>query len=616
MTRTHATRTKSMRPLASPQRQFCQVTFLAIATAVSGLSAQTTLAAPPQDAQQTPEFTLRANARLTIVDVTAFDSRENQIHGLPETAFTVLEDGKPMTIKSFSEIGKATPLVVRTPPKLPPDVHTNLQPPPTTSAVNILLIDALNTGTAEQVFIKDETTKFIKGMQPGTRIAIMSLGAKLRLLQGFTSDPEILLAAVNTKKNRSLPSPFIDSSSEDIGNAMMDLASDDVAAALTEFQNEQSSFQTDMRNRMTLEALNQIAAYLSGIKGRKNLIWFTAGVPLQMFPQGGRDDLAAMTDYSRDIRRTTDLLTAAQVSIYPVDATGVTTLPTASVVSHPPAGAFSGKGDAMGTAIQANTMKNAQSHLAMEAIAEATGGIAYYNTNGLKEAVNKAIENGQNYYTISYVPPDPNFDGKFHRITVKVANPGVHLAYRTGYYSDDIARNEITPGLTLATAAPEPYGTNMAASMGRGVPTSSQILFTLRVDPQSDSVNPPDTKTVGNLDPKLHGKPLRRYVFSYSVPAAGRQLIFKQDADKSYKGTVEFDIAAYDVYGKLITSISQTMNLGLTPDRFQQFQNKPLQLVQALDLPLGETFVRAGILDAVADKTGTLEVPLEVTRKP
>jgi hypothetical protein len=32
-----------------------------------------------------------------------------------------------------------------------------------------------------------------------------------------------------------------------------------------------------MRNRMTLEALNQIAAYVAGIKGRKNLIWFTEG---------------------------------------------------------------------------------------------------------------------------------------------------------------------------------------------------------------------------------------------------------------------------------------------------------------------------------------------------
>ena len=393
----------------------------------------------------------------------------------------------------------------------------------------------------------------------------------------------------------------------------MDVANTDAAAGLQEFQNEQASFQTDMRNRMTLEALNQIAAYLSGIKGRKNLIWFTSGMPLQVFPQGGVNDLASMTDHSRDLRRTTDLLAAAQIAVYPVDAGGVMTNPSASVVS-PSTGFSSGRGDSMGKAITAFSMKTGQQHLGMEAVAEATGGIAYYNTNGLKEAAAKAIENGENYYTLSYIPPDPNFDGLFHKITVKVNVPGVHLAYRKGYYSDDIARNQITPGITLATSAPEPYGNNMQASMGRGVPTSSQLLFTARIEPQSNTINPLGAKVIGTLDPKLQGKPLRRYEFQYSLP--GRQIVFNEAPDKSYKGSLEFDIAAYDVYGKLITSISQTIDLSLTEDRYQLLQKKPFELLQHLDLPPGEIFVRVGILDATSDKTGTIEIPLEVTRKP
>jgi VWFA-related protein len=567
----------------------------------------------PAQNQDANGFTLKVYSRLTVVDVTVVDSKENPVHGLPESAFTILEDGKPQPIRSFTEVGKEPPPVTRQFPKLPPHIYTNLQPAPASNAVNVLLLDSLNTGPQDQVFVKQETVNYLKSMQPGTKIAIMMLGSSLRLVQGFTSDPEVLIAALKTKKNRPLPSPFSDVDTGDIETSVADVADADAAAMLQEFQNEQTSFQTDIRNRMTMEALDQIAAYLAGVKGRKNLIWFTAGIPLQMFPQGGTDDLAAMTDYTKELRKTTDELTAAQIAVYPVDARGVMTNPSASVV-HPPTGFSSGRGDSMGKAIAAFDMKTGQEHLGMDAIADATGGEAYFNTNGLKEAVQKAVSNGQNYYALSYVPPDPEYDGLFHKISVKVNVPGLHLSYRKGYFADDVARNEIKPGITLATKAPEPYGNNMQASMGRGVPTSSQILFTVRVEQHGDAVNPAGAKVLGTLDPKLQGKTLRRYDFQYSIP--GRQITFNQDADKTHKGALEFDIAAYDVYGKLITSISQTIDLKLTDERYQALQRGPFQLEQGIDLPMGEIFLRLGVLDTVSDKTGTIEIPIDVNRKP
>jgi len=592
------------------------VSLIAAAVVFSGVSvplqAQNLAPATQQPGDSSSTFTLKTYSRLTVVDVLVYDGKENPVHNIPQSAFTVLEDGKPQPLRAFAEYSAATPLVTRQFPKLPPHIYTNRQPAPTTTAVNILLLDSLNTSPADQVFVKDEATRYLKSMQPGTRIAIMGLSSHLRLLQGFTSDTSILLAALNMKKNRALPSPFIDNATPDAVDSLMDVVDADTASALQEFENEQSSFQADMRNRMTMEALNQIAAYVADIKGRKNLIWFTDGMPLQVFPQGGVNDLAAMTDYTKDLRHTTDLLTASQVAVYPVDANGVQANPSASVV-HPPTGFASGRGDSMGKAIANFDVKASQAHLGMEAVAEATGGIAYYNTNGLKEAVGKAVNNGENYYTVAYAPPDPNFDGKFHKVTVKVNTPGVHLSYRNGYYSDNIAHNEMTPGLTLATTAPEPYGNNMAASMGRGVPTSSQLLFTVRVEPHDDGLVPSKGKVLGTLDPKLTGKPLRRYDFQYSLP--GRQITFKDGADKTHQGTLEFDIDAYDVYGKLATSISQTINLNLTDDRYQLLQKKPFELLQGLDLPAGELFVRMGILDANADKLGTLEIPLDISTK-
>jgi VWFA-related protein len=569
--------------------------------------------APANQETQPAMQTLQVFSRETVVDVTVTNSKGESLTGLSKADFTILEDGKPQPIRGFTEYGKAIPPVVKAPPVLPPHFYTNLQPAPTTSAVNILLLDALNTGAVDQVFMKQETLRYLKSMPPGTRVAIMGLSSRLRLLQGFTSDPKILEAVVDSKKNRSMPSPFIDTDTNDSLDSMMDMVDDATAASLQEFENEQNAFQTDMRNRMTLEALNQIAAYMAGVKGRKNLIWFTAGMPLQMFPQGGVNDNASMTDYTKDLRKTTDLLTAAQVAVYPVDARGLFNNPANSAANGAARGIASGKGDSMASSNAAFLQKTAGEQLGMEAIAQATGGVAYYNTNGLKEAVGKAIENGANYYSISYVPPNPAFDGAFHSITVKVNRPNVKLAYREGYYADDVAHNQITPGLTLATTAPEPYGNNMAASMGRGVPTSSQILFTVSVDPASDTVNPPEMKVQGVLDPKLQAKPLRRYLFKFSMP--GSQVTFTDAPGGMHKAAVEFDLASYDVYGKLITSLSQSVNLPLTTERLQKLQTSPIQVTMGLDLPLGEQFVRLGILDANSDKVGTLEIPLSVTKK-
>jgi VWFA-related protein len=604
---------------------------LGVAAGIAGLShgmgwGQATGAAAPAPAPSSDSAgttTLQVFSRETVVDVTVMDAKGGPIRNLKASDFVIEEDGKPQPIRGFQEYGKDTPPVERVPPKLPPDVYTNVQPQPTTSAVNILLLDALNTAPADQMFMKQESMRYLKSMPKGTRVAVLGLSTRLRILQGFTADPAVLIAAVDSKKNRALPSPFIDNDTGETIDSLMDVVDDGTAASLAEFENEQATDQQEMRNRMTLEALDQIAAYVAGIKGRKNLIWFSSGIPLNIFPDiapgsqaTGTNGFQGMEDFTKDVRKTTDLLAAAEVAVYPLDARGLFNDPGNSAAA-PETGlsqqAIAKKAQKDAAAKLKFAQKTAQEHLSLEAVAEATGGIAFYNTNDLKTAVGKAIDNGANYYTLSYVPPTLAFDGRHHSINVKVDRPGVRVLYRNGYNADDIAQNAITPELTLATTAPEPYGNNMQASMERGVPTSSQLLFTVRVDPLTDTVNPPGTKVQGTLDPKLQGKPLRRYEFRFSMP--GRQISFTDAPDGMHKGSLEFDVAAYDVYGKLITDLSQSIDLPLTADRYKQLQGSPFGVVQQLDLPPGEMFVRIGILDRVSDKVGTTEIPLTVNKK-
>jgi hypothetical protein len=370
---------------------------------------------------------------------------------------------------------------------------------------------------------------------------------------------------------------------------------------------------------MTLDALDQIAAYLSTIPGRKNLIWFTSGMPLQVLPNGTDGNLALMTDYTRELRRTTDLLTAAQIAVYPVDAQGLH-----GSMEHSATRAGSGFANGRGgqnAAAQdlAFLERTANEQLSMVAVAEATGGAAYFNTNGLGDAVAKAVANGANYYTLAYAPPKPAYDGAFHKITVKTDLPKVHLAYRSGYYSDDVTHNLIAASSASPSAAgsastvSDPNSNYMAASMRRGVPNSTQILFDVKVEPLAAGINPPGTSALGTLNPKLEGKPLKRYEFNYIFP--GRQIQFADSADHIHKGSLQFQVAAYDVQGTLLNSISQTVDLPLSQEMYNKLQRAPFQFSQALDLPPGDIFLRMGIRDQTSDRIGTLEIPLSVSRK-
>ena len=109
------------------------------------------------------------------------------------------------------------------------------------------------------------------------------------------------------------------------------------------------------------------------------------------------------------------------------------------------------------------------SHASMEQLAKDTGGQAFYNTNGLGEALTRVVSNGSHFYTLAYAPSNANMDGKYRHIRVKLTNSKDSLAYRRGYYADD-----------LGTALPSSQKQNadpLLQLMGRNMPNYTQILY-------------------------------------------------------------------------------------------------------------------------------------------
>jgi VWFA-related protein len=513
-----------------------------------------------QDSGQTG--TLQVYSRLTIVDVTASDAIGNPVHGLQQSDFAILEDGKPQPIRNFEEVSSQDVLPPR---QMPPNVYTNLEPPSPSSAVNIILLDfaneapvdstdlkQLSRSTQIQHYVKLAALDAIDRMPPGTRVAVMSMTNSLHVMQGFTSNQAILKAAVDA-------APY---DLDGMGN--------------------RQGVQRDMRNRMVLESFDQIAADVAPMKGRKNLIWFSMGIPDITDP----NHAASIPDYSKPLNLAYDQLTAAQVSVYPVYAGGV--------------GLLGGR------------------QLSLDMVAEATGGIAYSETNDMATAVLKAIDNGANYYSIAYVPPSQKYDGAYHKIEVKVDRPDVHLVFRKGYDADDLAKSKVPAGLTLSMTPPPAYAGNMKAPMSRGMATSQDLLFDVGVAPSTIAPKPTDPPVMGTLDPKLRGKRLTRYGFTYLVPA---QQIKFVDGPKgpgggslTHQGSLEFDIAVFDSNDKLLTGLSQTLKMPVSDATYRQLAagKSPVRFFQQIDLPQGQMFVRVGVLDPATDKVGTLELPLKV----
>ena len=384
-----------------------------------------------------------------MVDVVASDGKQDPIHRLATANFTVFEDGKPQAVKVFEEHQPGPPAAMPPMPKLSRGMFTNFTATPESGPLNILLFDKLNTPVEAQSVVRDQVLKYLREAPPGIRMAF-GLTTQLKLLQGFTSNPELLRAIVEGKKGNSGASvamnnviegdhpgaddPSMDMVMDAMGNKPNGAA---LVAELQQFEAEQKAFQIQLRQQYTLDALNQLARYLSMMPGRKNLIWFSGSFPISILPDPDlKDPFANLESAEREFRQTVSLLSRSQVAVYPIDARGLMTQPTLNASQS---GSTFNRGSHGFADANYKWMSNTfDEHSTMQQMAQATGGKAFYDDNGLKEAVDKAVATGSNYYTLAYEPSNREWNGAYRKIEVKVDRPGVSLAYRLGYFADDL----------------------------------------------------------------------------------------------------------------------------------------------------------------------------------
>src|ERR1700677_1528511 len=125
-----------------------------------------TLAEPVQTLAESEQPTLRTSANLVVVDVVATD-HDRPVLGLDKSAFHILEDGKEQTISSFEAHEPAAAPPAFKVQALPPNTWTNLPVYPPSSAVNVLLLDGLNTQLSDQMHVRQTMIKYLGKIKPG-----------------------------------------------------------------------------------------------------------------------------------------------------------------------------------------------------------------------------------------------------------------------------------------------------------------------------------------------------------------------------------------------------------------------------------------------------------------
>jgi len=593
---------------------------------------------------------LKVRSDLVLVDVVVTKNGV-PVKGLTEDKFRVLENGKPQELKVFeahteaeqaptadaasSSVTSTNPPGPKA-PALPPNTYSDFTPTPPSSAINVLLLDALNTQSTDQGNVRKQMLEYLKKIPPGTQMAVLTLSSQLRMVQGFTADASLLAKAIADKDaiTRSMAEDKSSSNEmrEEVVSNLVTAGLMDDAIEMQQFAADMKSFDTDHQEEMTLAALRQIAHYLSAIPGRKNLIWFSGSFPLYIDPVAfdtamvfnGKPMKDSMTgdqvkdacnpnpsrtirDYAAQVRETDRQLTAARIAVYPVDAKGL--LRGGSYDASANQAASLCLAVALSPTAQARQVGHAESQAedesrlgdtTLQQVAAETGGKAFVNTNGFQDAIRQALTDGANYYTIGYMPQGKD-DGQFRHIKVNV-NGGYQLEYRDGYYADSAGHGADSGASTMKEA------------VQFGAPPPSEIPFKVRVIPSSDPAAKGFTPSAGpaGADAKALKPPVTRYLIDYMVDA--HRFAFQKTPDGVEHARLEFTVLAYDADGKVINVTGHGFDLDLTPEAYAKVMSGGFPEHQEMDLPAGQVFLRIVVRDLASTRAGATEVPLIVAK--
>ena len=573
------------------------------------------------------EAILRVETRLVEVSVVARDSNGQAIRNLTKDDFKLYDNGKEVPIEVFAGL-PAAPTAVE---PLPPNVFSN-RVPGALPSVTVVLLDGLNTSFHDQSWAQSEVVRFLEELRPEDRVAIFSLGEHLDVLQSFTSNPQLLLAALKNAKIRnprevggSAPPPLDFGEADQAAVNVMGPGFDTTAVAqqvssgvppgmsspgasassgassgaaigasmaaqaevvamenaeilMQQSLQHQSDFFSNDRMQRTLDALIAIANYLGQFPGRKNLIWVSSSFPVSIgfvgtrAPGDTRDQIHFAADFERAYKNLNSALNKADLAIYPVDPRGL-------VAAAPGTRDWNDFYSTVGT---------------MKELASATGGQAFTNTNDLARVMRAAADDSEASYTLGFYPHDIRWDNRFHALKVKVSQPGVHLRYRQGYFASREASKTPKTGDQVDTQFNQAIYSPLD-SPGLGLKVTLE-----KVTHKTDTRRNMATNKV---------VPFHKDRALLGINVDMHDIVLPGGSDG---GIVQLAmvLAQTGPDGKVLDASRYDMKMRVAASGTQRLQGKGLQMEKWVDLVQGATSLELVVRDPASGNLGSVKIPV------
>jgi VWFA-related protein len=556
------------------------------------------ICAPMRPQQSIGDSVLRITTRVVNINVVVTDRQGNPVKGLTKDDFTVLDAGQAQKISFFTAVNNEQPFAAAVPSGVRPDPNTytnTLVNGGADPSVTILLFDTLNSRWTSQGYALNCLRKLVRQLDPQDHIGIYVLGEDLTVVHEFSRDATDLAAAIRRYDERHSPDatklPPSEQSAEDARLDRFLAGKDNHGNVWMDEMNKTQAYQQAHQAiavETTTAWLEVIARQLSGIPGRKTLIWVTDGIgQLVLFDRNDFDEYLAgwrknagvtfsgspLFKNGDDVEGMIRLMNNAGIAVYPVDSRGLEAVDLGfrnTPGSAPPVSSPTGPVEEL-----LGRLPHPDSD-ALE-IASRTGGRAFYNRNDLETGIRRALNDSRFTYELAYHPDHDRWKGEWRKIQVKVNRPDVTVLAREGYF-----------------AMPDP----------RPLPPKSRIEFLSQIAASPlDAAELPLSVQIASLTGAM-GRELTAKVHM------NPQSMLTVQENGHWKGNFEVMFMQLSAKSKLLDAAQKKVDADLDSKEYAEIVRNGWDLPVQLKLVPGATVLCVILHDKSSNAAGSVRIPL------
>lgn len=426
--------------------------------------------------QTVPSTAFPTGVEVVSVDVVVLDRDGRPIEGLQAGDFTVIEDGRPQTVTSFEAISLGES------PQAPgrrERVSTNARAPEWADRWFVVVFDDANLTPRATARAQKAVSDFVRtGLQPGDQVMVAPTSGGAWWTGRVPENTEDILAFVKrltgTRRVDNTPGRIWDYEALVIAddrdprilgqvarryfenNLIPEAYPQDreisrelqVSPGLALIRAKAREVYTDAQARLraSLGVLERVADSLADLRGRKTLLLVSEGFVMD----GSQPEFRELIQAARRANAAVHFVDAREAG----GAIGQAGMP--------------GGNAEFGRDVEERDGTTLLALSALEAggarsVALDTGGSITAASN-LGQAMGKIARESRAYYMLGYSPTNARRDGKYRKIEVKLARPGVDVRARRGYYAPSDkpgpapSERELPPPVRAGLDAPTPAG--------------------------------------------------------------------------------------------------------------------------------------------------------------